>query len=170
VKKSVLVLTVVLLSGCLSSTPKEDMRYDLGDAYAPLEAIRVKPVNIGSDSAITTVGRYCYVSDLEEWLVKHPPGSRNFHAIMLHEQVHSQRQHDYGVFSWVSRYLYDTDFMWAEEQIGYYYQFKLEGVPNILRRAVILAGYENLRGKMVSVEEAETWIRAVLRGQWTPPE
>src|SRR5690606_33796968 len=83
----VLMLVTVVMGGCGSMD-----RYDLGNKYPPLKSIVEADVSLVGDSTIVTIGKHCYVRDLNEWLFLHPPDSVEFHAIMLHEQVHATRQ------------------------------------------------------------------------------
>lgn len=157
----------VLLAGCggASHTVPVD--------YAPLEEIRERPRWLGSDALITTIGNTAYVADLPEWLERHPPGSVSYRAKLLHEQIHAQRQTAAGLTAWLARYGTATDFMWSEEQRGWYKELRElhqwgqtvnpEGV------ARILADYKNLTGNMVSYADALQWVQAVLNGGWTPP-
>ena len=90
-----------------------------------------------------------------------------FEAVLLHEQLHSSRQFEYGVTPWLARYLWSPEFMWAEERLGWRVQLAhlmangmeidAEGV------ARNLAKYVNLRGAMINYEDALAWVRAVLR-------
>ncbi|MGD9727799.1 MAG: hypothetical protein AB7L09_00100 [Nitrospira sp.] len=160
-----LMILVLLLTGCGAT-------HKLDGQYQPLEQIRESVLRPGE--AITTVGTTSYVSDLDEWLTKHPPGGPMYHAILMHEREHSIRQKAYGTKSWVGRYLIDKDFMWAEEARGWYIQLKeyqraglQVNVPGV---AKALSDYRNFAGSMISYQNALTWVQDVLAGRWTPPE
>lgn len=170
-----LILVLITLSGCMMGDKKEDGTPAVRRVeaeYTPLKWIRERPDVLLSSTAITTVGENAYVVDLGEWLERHPPGSPTYVAKLAHEQVHSIRQHKKGTFLWVSKYLWDTDFMWEEEQRGWYVEITQlrkrgkrvspEGV------AAALKGYKNISGRMVSYEEALKWVKDVLAGRWTP--
>lgn len=149
-------------------------RMDLADEWAPLETLHERPDMLGSGSTATTIGHTVYVEDLDEWLADRPIGSPRFNASMMHERLHAERQLATGVIAWIARYVTDTDFMWAEEQLGWYiqirelrrtgYQLNLPGI------AATLHGYRNLRGHMVGTAEALAWVEDVLAGRWVPPE
>ena len=153
-----------------------DQRHLLAPEYAPLKDIRERPRvvrDLGSKTAITTIGTHAYVRQLDEWLGRVPPGSAKYRAILRHEQEHSKRQLDYGLWSWLTRYGIDTKFALLEEQIGYYYEIterrRLGGQVIPEAYASILSKYAVLTGKLISYEDALQWVRDVLSGQWTPP-
>lgn len=165
-----LILTLLLLLplGCSS--------YDhmsLDPKWEPLEEIRERPDMLGNESMATTIGHTLYVEDLDKWLLLRPVGSGRFNAILLHEQLHAVRQLDTGVTAWVARYATDTDFMWEEEQRGWYLQLKelqRRGLQvDVGGTARTLHNYRNLIGRMVHYEDAAQWVNDVLAGRWTPP-
>lgn len=171
-----LALTVLPV-GCVSTNPLPSYgkTREVEEMYRPLRIMSERPNMVLSDTAITTVGETVYVADLDKWMVDHPADSPRYHASLVHEQRHAERQIKTGVLKWVGLYLYDPAFMWAEEQIGWYHQLILlknaglqinvDGVANTLH------GYKTLTGKrMVEVEEAKKWVNAVLSGQWLPPQ
>lgn len=142
--------------------------------YAPIEAIVERaPLPGLSRTAATTIGTKVYVADLDDWLARHPPGSPPYEAVLLHEQVHAQRQVAAGVDPWIQRYLSDRAFMWAEEQRGWYVQLRHLRQRGLGVDAAAVARnlttYRNLAGAMVSYDEALEWTRAVLEGRWAPP-
>ncbi len=145
----------------------------LDERWRPLERIVERPPLPGlSSSVATTVGTEIYVQDLEAWLAERPPGSPRYEALLSHEQVHAKRQQAAGVNAWIQRYLRDRDFMWAEEQLGYYEQlryYEQHGMPVDVEGTVqTLTGYRNLAGAMVDEAEARAWVEAVLAGKWKP--
>jgi len=164
-----LLVAVFLLAGCKTG----GLTYEVEEVYRPLEKIRERvDLPSVSDTAMTTVGTTAYVVDLEWWLDRYPPGQPRYESIMRHEQVHSRRQIDRGVYLWVARYSYDREFAWAEEQLGWYEELKTlqrYGLPiNVESVALILSGYRNLSGRLVSFADARNWVLSVLDGSWTP--
>jgi len=161
-----------------SQEPGEDggERYALPAKYAPLEAIVERPAIPGlSSTAATTLSPYVYVVDLEDWLADHPVGTPVFDAVMLHEQVHARRQEAMGVDAWRSEYLMSREFMWAEEQLGWYVhiqRLKRASRGRIVEEAIArnLSKYRNLRGRMVDYDAALAWVKDVVAGRWRPPE
>jgi hypothetical protein len=142
------------------------------EQFRPLETITERPNYVLPETAITTVGTTAYVVSLDVWLGKHPPGSTTYTAKLLHEQEHSKRQLKEGTLGWVARYVVDTDFMWEEEQRGWYLELihlRNNGLDvNVDVIAMILHGYKNAVGKrMVSFVEARLWVLDVLAGRWT---
>lgn len=96
-----------------------------------------------------------------------------FEAVLLHEQVHSVRQLDHGVTSWIAKYLTDAEFMWDEESRAWYIELRhlwarglqvdVGGVARNLHR------YRTIFGEgMIDYEEATAWVQAVLDGSWEP--
>ena len=170
--RKLLALAVLLLAGCSSAT------HELGPEWRPLETIRERPAllrNAGSPTAITTVGKHAYVRDLDEWLGRVPPGSAKYKGIVRHEQEHSIRQLDRGVFLWITQYSYDADFALEEEQIGFFWEMttrrangEFVSAENYAR---VLNGYKTIVGgrRLISYADALTWARDVLAGRWTPP-
>lgn len=176
--RNLLILVVLLSSGCASMMDSGTGRdaHPLEGEWRPLEEIRERPRvvrDVGSKTAITTIGRNCYVRDLEEWLGRVVPGSAKYKAIMRHEQEHSKRQLETGTFLWIARYSYDREFALLEEQIGYYYEIterrRLGHPINIDGYALVFSRYKNLAGRLIKFDEARAWILEVLNGTWTPP-
>lgn len=175
------VLVLPLLAGCKYVGPTTDdagnvIAHQLDEQWRPLEDVRERPLAVrdfGSDTATTTVGRHCYVKSLTEWLSRVVPGSPKYLALLRHEQEHSKRQFAYGVFLWIARYSYDKSFALLEEKIGYYYEIterrRLGNPMNVDATAIVLSRYENLAGRLISFQDARTWILDVLAGRWTPP-
>lgn len=163
-----LLVLVLFVVGCSGREHK------LGDTYRPLDRIAERPDVGVAATAATTIGDTVYVVDLKGWLGANPPGSLAFHATMLHEQEHARRQAKAGLVKWLASYVTNADFMWAEEQRGWYLELRAlrGGGANILVDVVAasLADYKTLTGaRMVSFGEAKTWVEAVLRSQWTLP-
>ena len=147
--------------------------YILDKRWAPLEKIVERlPIPGMSNTAATTISPNVYVVDLDEWLAKHPPNQPLFDSIMLHEQLHALRQEKTGVDDWVDRYLIDREFMWAEEQLGWYEQIRhlrsrgQRLIPEAIAKN--LSRYRNLRGSMISYEEALKWVQDVMASRWRP--
>lgn len=160
------LLLLLFLSACSSM--------DLDDEWRPLTEIREsRAVAVGlSDSGARTIGRTIYVNDLDEFLDRHPEPL--FSAVLHHERVHAIRQAEEGLAEWISRYLVDRDFMWEEEQVGWYAQLiymrnhGLQIIPEAV--ANVLHGYSNAEGTMVGFAEALQWVQDVLAGRWEPPQ
>ena len=169
------LVPLLVLSGCMSSGTGHPP-HTLAEEWRPLVDVRERPRvvrDLGTDTAITTIGTHCYVKSLEEWLARVVPGTAKYKALMRHEQEHSRRQIKMGTFLWVARYSYDKEFALLEEKIGYFYQIterrRLGNPINPDGLAIVLSRYKNLSGRLISFEEAKTWILDVLAGRWTPP-
>lgn len=162
----VVLLMILLVSGCATKV------HEVPEQYRPLERIKESVLRPGS--YITTVGTTARVWDLDEWLAKHPPGGPMYHAILMHEKLHTERQLAYGLDAWIGRYLIDTEFMWDEESRGWFLQiqeYRRRGLrPNAPGIAKILAGYRNFAGPMILYEDALKWVQDVLAGRWRPSE
>jgi hypothetical protein len=166
--RNLLLVLLVTLVGCAGREHKLDA------SYAPLDRITERP-NVGiAETAVTTIGDTVYVVDLKKWLAENAPGSLTYHATLLHEQEHARRQFDRGLVRWLASYMTDSDFMWREEQRGWYLELRAlrAGGANILVDVVAdsLASYKTITGKdMVKFDAAKAWVQAVLAGQWAPP-
>ena len=152
------------LSGC--STVME-----LEDKWSPLRFIKQsKTLAIGASAR--TIGDSFFVSDLKDWLEDHPEPL--FSAVVTHERVHSVRQLSYkkGLTAWIARYLTDKEFMWHEEQLGYYYHITYlhlhGGWIDVDSWADGLSGYVSALGFMISKSDAKTWLESVVAGNWHP--
>ena len=177
-RKLLVVGLIALLSGCASVTSSGtgNPPHKLGKEWSPLEEIRERPALVqdaAGEGVITTVGKFCYVKDINTWLARNPVDSPKFKAILRHEQEHSKRQHDTGVATWIARYGVDKSFALLEEQIGYYYEITEKrrlGIrfdPKAFAR--IFSRYKNLAGSLISYEDALEWTESVLDGSWAPP-
>lgn len=171
-RKLLAILLVLLTFGC--SSPET---FDLGDEWEPLIAVTERPAifrNVGSDTAIATIGQYVYVRDMDDFLARYVPGTPKFTAAMRHEQEHSRRQLDMGTFLWLARYSYDRDFALYEEQVGYYWEvterFRLGNPIDVVGYARAFSTYRNLSGRLISFEDARQWFSDVIAGHWTPTE
>jgi len=172
----VLTAVAILCVGCgsMDSPPTYGDTRDVEVSYRPLETMSERPDVVLSSSALTTVGNVVYTANLSKWLRENPPGSSTYHATMLHEQAHSERQLRAGVMSWIAKYMTDADFMWREEQIGWYREIRalVASGHNIDLEAVAasLSAYRTIGGaRMVSHVEAREWAFSVVTGQWSPP-
>ena len=160
------LLSVLVASGCSSQVHIVD------EQYRPLE--KVAETAIPRGSWLTTVGKTCYVNDLDEWLERNPPGSISYHGTLIHEREHTVRQLAYGLSAWIGRYLSDRAFMWAEEAIAWYIELRyyiqrgmridVEGV------ARSLSNYKNATGSMINYDDALRWVQDVVAGRWKPSE
>jgi len=164
-KKLIISLILLLITGCTS--------FNLDSKWLPLKKIQKRP-SLGSNyaSTFTTIGDKLYYQNPEKYLKQNPPGSAKFDSLLYHEQIHSKRQFKIGVAKWILKYLCNTDFMWREEQLGWYAEIK-----NLMRRglrinpqaiAVSLKGYKNLKGRMVSYNDALKWVNDVISNRWKP--
>lgn len=165
-RKLLWALPVIFCLGCNT--------FELNEKWRPLEQM-VERIHVDGQSGITTtLGTKIYRENIDKYLEENPPGSPKFDSLLYHEQVHSKRQLRLGLAKWLSKYGTDTEFMWGEEQLGYYAGLKEKqrrGLwVNIDGRARAMAKYTNLMGKMVSYEDALQWVRDVLSGSWKPAE
>lgn len=162
-----LLLALLGLVGCQSP-------YPLDERWRPLVEVVERPDLLGAGSRTTTLGARLYVADLNAWLRRYPPGSVEQEALLLHEREHARRQLAQGLGPWLAGYLNDPDFMWREEQLGWALEIEHlrdrggRVVPAAM--AAALAGYRNLTGSMVGFSEALAFVRAVLRGTWSPED
>ena len=160
---TLLVGTVLFSAGCKTkSIPKH---------FAPLETLVERPW--GDNQFLTTLHTSVWVSDIEDYLKRSPEGSYGYNSTMIHERIHSIRMGNIfstGVF--VLQYGFNTDFMWEEEQLGWYFDLKYKQKKGILKQpeyyALVLAKYKNLTGKMVTYIDALAWVKDVLYGGWQP--
>lgn len=171
-----LLAVSILFTGCvsLSEPPTYGETRKIEEKYLPLETLSERPDVVLSETSLTTVGNVVYTANLSRWLRENPPGSIGYHATMLHEQVHSVRQLRDGVMSWIAKYMTNADFMWREEQLGWYVELRAlvaNGVNVDLDAVALnLSGYRTITGqRMVSFSEAREWAADVVTGQWTPP-
>ncbi len=160
------VLTILMCIGCNT--------FELDEKWLPLEQM-VERIHVDGQSGITTtIGTKIYRENINRFLKESPPGSPTFDSLLYHEQVHSKRQLRMGLPKWLSKYGIDTDFMWKEEQLGYYATLmekrrrRVSIYPEGYAKA--MANYVNLTGKMVSYEDALQWVRDVLAGLWKPAD
>ena len=141
--------------------------------WAPLVEVVERPGLVLTDETTTTLGTRLYVADLDAWERRHPAGSVERAALLLHEQEHARRQLATGLGRWLGRYLNDREFMWAEEQRSYALQLRhlvRNGRPvNATAVAATLHDYRNLEGRMVGFQDALRFVQAVLSGTWAPP-
>jgi hypothetical protein len=165
-KKLFLILPIILCLGCNS--------FELDEKWRPLEQMVERPHLSGMTYITTTIGTKIYRENIDKYLEDNPPGSPAFDSLLYHEQVHSKRQLKMGLTKWLSKYGVDTEFMWKEEQLGYYAGFmeaRKRGLwINAEARARGMAKYTNLSGTMVSYEDALIWIKDVLASKWKPAE
>lgn len=162
--RALLALAVLALAGCTGAS------HAVPEEYRPLKQITESPLRSGK--YVTTIGETVYVNDLDDWLERRPVGSPLYRATLRHEQVHSKRQLKAGLTIWINQYLTDTEFMWKEEQLGWY-----EGLRSLQSSGLTinkdevadaLAGYKNLKGQMVTREVALAWVNDVVAGRWRP--
>jgi hypothetical protein len=176
--RSLLVLTLMSLvlgsTGCMSMDKQLDPVWesvDIPKEFRPLERVRARG-NVASKSTLTTIGTTVYVYSLDRFRERFPFMEARYRAVMRHEQEHSRRQLKTGVVVWTAKYLVDRDFMWKEEQIGWYWEIKERGrlglgvVPGVIGET--LSNYSNISGRMISAAKATAWVKEVMAGRWTP--
>lgn len=157
-----LLLTLGLVAGCFRHTHKLEERWE------PLREVAEAGDELVKPGVTTTIGHSCYVADLDAWLLRHPPGTVEYDAILLHEQVHSRHQFGYelGLAAWLARYLADPEFRWEEEQSGYEaeitHRVRNGRSVNAEQLTLILNKNYDLNGRMVSYAEALVWIRETI--------
>jgi len=160
---------ILLVAGC--SAPES---FDLEPEWLPLKHLVERPDMLAASTVVFTVGENAYVEDIDRWLAEHPVGSGVYRAILRHEQEHSSRQLDMGVYAWLARYMLDVGFMRDEELRGWYWQIKVLGQHGITIDpggiARNLHHYWNAGGKMIGYDEALQWVQDVQAGNWHPPE
>lgn len=154
--------------------PASERVHLLEARWRPLERVEERPPLPGlSATTATTISPVVYVQDVQGWLKRHPPGSPHYEALLQHEQLHARRQVAAGVDAWVQRYLRDREFMWAEEQRGWYVQIqRLQQAGFMVDPAAVarvLLQYRNLSGAMVGRDEALRWANDAVANRWTPP-
>ncbi len=159
-------LAALPISGCVPTS------YALPPEWAPLTEIVERPGFLLDSGATTTLGTHILVADLHAWQRRYPVGSAERDALLRHEREHAVRQQARGLGPWLRLYLNDRDFMWAEEQRGWYLELRrLQAAGRPVFPAEIalrLTRYRNLAGRMVSFPVALAWVQDVLAGRWTP--
>jgi hypothetical protein len=166
-----LLILILLLSGCSS----QELPIDWAPLTAVIERSELPTI---SNTAVTTVSPYLYVSDLEWFNKRYPEGSREYHALRVHEVEHAKEQEAYidgatGIVraarlsSWISKYLTNADFRWEIEQRGYKAEilYKLNyNVPFVPEHYAIILSSSVYR-EMVSYENALIWVWEVIRNR-----
>lgn len=171
-----LAFLLVLLAGCTTQS--------LPDEWSPLSKLVERPSIPGVHAdTVTTRGSSVYVEDLQEFDRLWPPGSVERKALLTHEREHARRQFRYeglpgevALNAWVARYLTDHEFMWQEEQVGWYWEIRIlfkagkwtqDDTKQIAHS--MSHNYRTVMGKrMVSFAEAKAWIELVLQDRWRP--
>ncbi len=153
-----LTLLIALLAGCSS--------VELDPQYRPLTTLREgSPLG---ESAATTLGSTVYVADLDDWGGR--LGTPRMHALLMHERVHSIRQHEIGLGLWLWRYLTSTKTAWREEQLGWAVQIQelRRGGEQVNPEGIarLLSDYAHPGGQIVSYEDALAFVKSVLAGRW----
>jgi len=159
-----LVILCLSFAGCNS--------FALEDKWLPLTRLVDRPAMSSNDTLKTCIGDTVYIAELDKWLEKYPTNSRFFQQTMYHEQVHSKREFERGLWRYLAEYAVNPAFMWREEQLGYYVSLKYRQRNGMIiipeYYADILAGYKNIFGSMVSKEDALLWVTDVLNNRWKP--
>ena len=133
----------------------------------------LKERTFGDGAYVTTLHTSVWMNDIDDFLKRAPVGSYSYNAVLTHERVHSIRMGNLFSTGWfVLCYSLSTDFMWEEEQLGWYFEFMYRKQRGILKPidyvARTLSNYSNLFGKMVSYSDALVWVEAVYAGNWKP--
>jgi hypothetical protein len=159
----ILLVAMLSLTGCFKTV-------ELAPEWKPLKIISERPDMLAKDTISTTIGSTLYVADIDDWFERNPEGSPKFIGIMKHEQEHSKRQFDKGVFLWLTLYTTDKAFMWDEEQRGYYLALTHPGYQYIPEAvAKNMSNYRNAFGqRMIDYDKALEWVLKVRNGTWTP--
>lgn len=170
----VTLVGAALSSGCMTMEKRLEPVWesiDIPAEFRPLERVRARG-NVAAKSTLTTVGTTVYVYSLDRFRDRFPFMGAKYRSVMRHEQEHARRQLKKGVVLWTAKYLVDRDFMWEEEQIGWFYEIKerqrlgLWVSPEQIGET--LSNYSNISGRMISAAKATAWVREVTAGRWTP--
>jgi hypothetical protein len=149
------LLLALLVSGC--SAPQ----YKLGPEWEPLEKIVERDLPLVSDTAVTTIGKTLYTTDLKKFLAR---DAREVHGVLLHEQEHSRRQLDVGTLPWMWNYLINSDFRWEEEKAGWKLQIQFCDMMGLRHSSEYYASILSNDGyDMVSYNEALEWVKSLRR-------
>ncbi len=159
----VLALTLLTLTGCKSAK--------IPSNFEPLTELKER--TFGDGTFVTTFHTSVWTNDIDSFLKRAPIGSHAFNAVMLHERIHSIRMGNFITTCLFGlRYAFDTEFMWEEERIGWYFELKYRQKHGILRpaehTAITLAKYKNGMGRMISYDAALKWVYSVLTNNWKP--
>lgn len=154
-RKILALLFCAIIQGCTTT-------HQLAPEWAPLERIVEGNIPFVSDTAITTLGKQCFVVDLDEWLLNHPVNSDQYHAILLHEQVHAKRQLDTGLTLWLAKYV-GKEFRWQEESLGWEKELKYLRSKGKAKQAEYYAQIlSRMYNGMISYADALQWVRTIL--------
>ena len=153
------LVALVLLVGCGGPS------YKLEDRWSPLEQVVENPT-VAPTGMTMTFGDTCRVWNLKEWLADYPPGSVEYEALLMHEQLHSQREFAFpgGPLAWGALYALDKSFKWKEEQLGWAKELthlvQNGRMINVQEVAFILSrDYVDMNGEMVSFADALKWAQ-----------
>lgn len=165
------LIALLLLAGCQT--------YSLDSKWEPLTELVERPsLPFVGDDTLTTRGSHVYLTDLDGFLRDIPPDSDQFAALMLHEQLHAQRQFRYkglpgelALYSWIGRYLTDAKFRWQEESLAWELEIRhyvktglWQGEASVESVARTLSGGYVINGEpMVSYQDAKLWVESVTR-------
>lgn len=166
-----LLFLLMSLSACSVNSIKLDSQwYPLEKAIERGEAPESLKKYV-SDTVTVTVGRNIYVANLEEWEKSYPKGSDVRADLLSHERVHSRRQLDFGLYSWLYKYGTDKNFRLYEEQLGYYVDMKRKMSRGLKLNTEFYAQVmsQSYFG-MISYEDAKKWADDVVAGKWTPKD
>lgn len=159
-----LIATILL---CLMVGCTTGRHLDLEERWGPLIAVEEGTDKLFAEGMTTTIGHYCYVSDMKQWKLDYPEGSPDREALLLHEQVHAKRELATGLTVWLTLYVTSAKFRWQEEQIGYELQIRHmykngRGINAEIFAKMLSQEYQSLGGQMVSYEEALKWLQDLV--------
>lgn len=155
------LITLTLLFSLMGCTTGRELKLDA--KWEPLRSVEEGTDKLFAEGVSTTIGHFCYVPDLQQWVKDFPENSVRREALLRHEQIHSIRELKMGLPLWLAKYVTEKTFRWQEEQIGYEqeitYLFQ-HGIPiNRYQYAIIFShDYQSLGGQMVTYEEALKWV------------
>lgn len=145
-----------MLTGCSAGSLRLDKR------WLPLTHIVERNLPFIPDNVVTTIGTTAYISNLDEFLENNQPGSPRFESLMLHEQIHSIRQLNYGIIIWIINYMIYPSFRWEEERLGWEADIRFTKRHGIAKKdeqyALILSEFY---GNMITYDRALKWVRSI---------
>jgi hypothetical protein len=181
------ILLIVPVVGCKSAEsdgirssattytlPTTKPSISLGAEWMPLKFVTEWPRGILPSREMMPIGEHLYVRDLDRWMEHHQPRTGIYRAVLAHQREHARRQCVKGVLSWIADYSTKPEFMWSEEQVGWYHQIRVLRIWGKTIRPEMIAAelveHRNLVGPMTTYEKALKWAELAITGRWLPPE